>query len=418
MSWQHLKELEFLDLPLDDLDRGILNKLAERLQDNYPYHLQDYAGQMIKPPHSLAQAAYWMSTFVNPNNHALDGGRATSELELEVVRDLGKMVGYEQSLGHLTSGGTVANLEALWLARRCQPEATVLASSAAHYTHYRMSEVLGMPFKSVATSTFGNMDLEDLEQCIASVKSAVVVVTLGTTGLGKVDPLADIIELKRKYDFRIHVDAAYGGYFKIADVDQATQRHFNVLHFADSVVIDPHKHGLQPYGCGAILLKNPNEARHYKHHSPYTYFTSGHLHLGEITLECSRPGSASAAIWATMQKFPLVKNGNFSRRLNASLHAAKGLHELALSKGYWSFEPELDICVFSEQGKLVSAVSRANREFFERKARQGIHLALLKIKKDTCPWPIQWDHEELVVVRSVLMKPEHNDRSFWERLLN
>lgn len=418
MSWQHLKSLQFSDLPLDEADRKVLDDLADRLQDNYPYNQQNYAGQMIKPPHTLAQAAYWMSTFVNPNNHALDGGKATSALELEVVADLGKMIGYEQSLGHLTSGGTMANLEALWVARKNQSDATVLASSASHYTHSRMSEVLGMPFKSIATNANGTMDLEDLERAVSSVKYAVVVVTMGTTGLGKVDPLAEILELQKTHNFRIHIDAAYGGYFKIANLEKDTQRHFELMHMADSVVIDPHKHGLQPYGCGAILLKNPKEGRFYKHDSPYTYFTSGDLHLGEITLECSRPGAASAALWATMQKFPLEQGGAFSQRLNESLLAARGLHKCAASMGYWSIAPELDICIFSNKGKLTSEMSQENRVFFERKSKEGIHLALLKIKEENCPWPVEWDTEELVVVRSVLMKPEHNDPEFWNRLLN
>ena len=56
MNWNHLKALQFSDLPLDKEDRAILEELAERLQDNYPYHAQEYAGQMIKPPHALAQA--------------------------------------------------------------------------------------------------------------------------------------------------------------------------------------------------------------------------------------------------------------------------------------------------------------------------------------------------------------------------
>lgn len=418
MSWQHLKSLKFSDLPLDEDDRKVLDDLADRLQDNYPYNQQDYAGQMIKPPHTLAQAAYWMSTFVNPNNHALDGGRATSALELEIMADLGKMIGYEQSLGHLTSGGTMANLEALWVARQSNPNYTVLASSASHYTHSRMSEVLGMPFRSIATSANGAMDIDHLEKVVSSVKAAVVVVTMGTTGMGKVDPLAEILELQSTYNFRIHIDAAYGGYFKIANIGVDTKRHFDLMYQADSVVIDPHKHGLQPYGCGAILLKNPQEGKFYKHDSPYTYFTSGDLHLGEITLECSRPGAASGALWATMQKFPLVEGGTFSKRLNDSLLAAKGLHKCAKARGYWSIEPELDICIFSKKGKLTSELSTENRAFFERKAKEGIHLALLKVKKENCPWPVEWDTEELVVVRSVLMKPEHNDPGFWDRLLD
>ena len=155
MNWSFLHDLKFADLPLEDRDKEVLQELATKLQNNYPYHSTEYAGQMIKPPHQLAQAAYWMATFVNPNNHALDGGRATSALELEVMAELGKMVGYEQSLGHLTSGGTVANLEALWVARQANPRTTIVASALSHYTHSRMSEVLGLPFKAIAADSSG-----------------------------------------------------------------------------------------------------------------------------------------------------------------------------------------------------------------------------------------------------------------------
>lgn len=419
MNWNHLRALNFSDLPLESEDRAILEALAERLQDNYPYHAQEYAGQMIKPPHALAQAAHWMTSFVNPNNHALDGGRATSALELEVIDQLGSMVGYTRCLGHLTSGGTMANLEALWVGRQSTPHATVLASSASHYTHSRMSEVLGMPFKEVPTDAQGRMNSEALEQLLATSEvPPIVVVTLGTTGLGKVDPLADVVALKERYSFRIHVDAAYGGYFKLCKLSEETQQHFEAMPHADSIVIDPHKHGLQPYGCGSILLKNPAEGRFYKHDSPYTYFTSGELHLGEITLECSRPGTAAAALWATMKKFPLEKDNRFAKRLQESLLAAKGLHESALEKGFWSLDPELDICIFSTKGTSSAEISIQNRAFFERKAKEGIHLALLKVQKEQWPWDLQWDSEELVVIRSVLMKPEHNDQAFWMRLLD
>ena len=419
MNWNHLRALNFSDLPLESEDRAILEALAERLQDNYPYHAQEYAGQMIKPPHALAQAAHWMTSFVNPNNHALDGGRATSALELEVIDQLGSMVGYTRCLGHLTSGGTMANLEALWVGRQSTPHATVLASSASHYTHSRMSEVLGMPFKEVPTDAQGRMNTEALEQLLATSEvPPIVVVTLGTTGLGKVDPLADIVALKERYSFRIHVDAAYGGYFKLCKLSEETQQHFEAMPHADSIVIDPHKHGLQPYGCGSILLKNPAEGRFYKHDSPYTYFTSGELHLGEITLECSRPGTAAAALWATMKKFPLEKDNRFAKRLQESLLAAKGLHESALEKGFSSLDPELDICIFSTKGTSSAEISIQNRAFFERKAKEGIHLALLKVQKEQWPWDLQWDSEELVVIRSVLMKPEHNDQAFWMRLLD
>ena len=420
MDWTHLLNLEFPQLPLDAADEAILKELAHKLQDNYPYHSPDYAGQMIKPPLPLAQAAHWMTSFVNPNNHALDGGRATSALELETIQALGTMVGYSQPLGHLTSGGTTANLEALWVARQCHAKTVVLANEHAHYTHSRMSEVLGMPFQAVASTENGSMDLIALETMLKELRSegvnATVVATLGTTGMGAVDALEDIVPLAHTYDARIHVDAAYGGYFTLADLPFNTLRHFNAMSSANSIVIDPHKHGLQPYGCGAVLFKNPEEGRFYKHDSPYTYFTSDQLHLGEITLECSRAGAAAAALWATQQKFPYERSGAFAKRLNASLEAAQGLKHSLIAKDWWVLEPELDICVFSLPGLKASEISALNRAFFEQKAKENLHLALFSLPQRNCPWQIKWDIPSLTVVRSVLMKPEHNDPKLWDRI--
>ena len=420
MDWTHLLNLEFPQLPLDAEDEAILKELAHKLQDNYPYHSPDYAGQMIKPPLPLAQAAHWMTSFVNPNNHALDGGRATSALELETIGALGAMVGYSKPLGHLTSGGTTANLEALWVARQCDAKTIVLANEHAHYTHSRMSEVLGMSFQAIPSTEKGSMNCSKLEAVLAQLRSnevkATIVVTLGTTGMGAVDPLEKIVPLARAYGARIHVDAAYGGYFTLADLSKDVQCHFTAMTEADSIVIDPHKHGLQPYGCGAVLFKNPEEGRFYKHDSPYTYFTSDQLHLGEITLECSRAGAAAAALWATQQKFPYKRSGKFAQRLNASLAAAQGLKNTLLAMGWWVLEPELDICVFSLSGLKASEISAKNRAFFENKAEDNIHLALFSLPKQNCPWAIEWDIPSLIVVRSVLMKPEHNDARLWERI--
>src|SRR5690606_24972444 len=82
---------------------------------NYPFFHPRYAGQMLKPPHPVAVAAYAAALRVNPNNHALDGGPPTGQMEKEVVAELAEMFGLPaEALGHLTGGGTIANLEALW----------------------------------------------------------------------------------------------------------------------------------------------------------------------------------------------------------------------------------------------------------------------------------------------------------------
>ena len=74
----------------------VLEAVAHRLGDNYPYFHPLYAGQMLKPPHPVARAAYALAMKINPNNHARDGGRASSEMEIEAVREIAGMFGWTE----------------------------------------------------------------------------------------------------------------------------------------------------------------------------------------------------------------------------------------------------------------------------------------------------------------------------------
>ncbi|MBK7644310.1 MAG: aspartate aminotransferase family protein [Planctomycetes bacterium] len=393
--------------------RRVLLELARRLHDNFPYPHPLYAGQMLTPPHPLARSAYALAQWINPNNHALDGGRATSALERVAVNELGAMFGWPEQLGHVTSGGTLANLEALWVAGRLQPGATILASAQAHYTHARLSEVLGLAFESVPSDALGRMDANALEARLARSGVGLVVATLGTTSTGSVDPLPRVLELARKAGARVHADAAYGGYFGLArNLEPHAREAFAALAHVDSIAIDPHKHGLQPYGCGVILFRDPSVGRFYKHDSPYTYFSSDELHLGEITLECSRPGAASAALWATQQMFPLVPGGPFARGLESSLRAARALFAELARDERWRmlFEPELDILVWAPREQSARATSARSRALFGAAAKRNLHLALATLPRALLEphWKdLEWDAQSATVLRSCLLKPEH-----------
>lgn len=403
--------------PETDLNRwrDVLNLVADRMQDNYPYPHPLYAGQMLKPPHPIARLAYTLALWVNPNNHALDGGRASSAMEKEAVAEIARMFGWDNYLGHLTSGGTMANLEALWIAGELKPNAKVLASAQSHYTHNRISQVLKLPYRKVPVDNLGRMDVAALEEIlIEEDEVALVVVTLGTTAIGSADPLPEILDLREKYGFRIHVDTAYGGYFTLADnLDAPARAAFDHIHEVDSIVVDPHKHGLQPYGCGCILFKDPSVGKFYKHDSPYTYFSSDDLHLGEISLECSRAGASAVALWATQQLLPMSKDGEFANDLAKCRTAALDLYNrLAADDRYvTAFTPELDIVIWLPKAELVSQMSQLSQAFFDKAAEHHLHLAVTRL-------PVQFfdfgddilvDEETVACVRSCLMKPEHAD---------
>ena len=109
-----------------------LEQYLERLRGNYPFFHPRYAGQMLKPPHPVARLAYMLSLWINPNNHALDGGLASSRMEKEAVAEIAGIFGWKNFLGHLTGGGTMANLEALWVSGKIKPGMKVIASEQAH----------------------------------------------------------------------------------------------------------------------------------------------------------------------------------------------------------------------------------------------------------------------------------------------
>ena len=423
LLYKALEQLEtaFAELPDCDVEANMealqstLLAAADRMHDNYPYFHPLYAGQMLKPPHPIARLAYMLSLWLNPNNHALDGGRASSAMEKEAVAEIAMMFGWQAHLGHLCGGGTMANLEALWVSGCLKPDKIIAASTQAHYTHERISNVLKLPFQAVPCDRRARMDLNALEAELKRGKIGTVVATIGTTATGSVDPLPDLLTLQERYGFRIHADAAYGGYYILAsNLDSETRKAFDCLSRVDSIAIDPHKHGLQPYGCGCILFKDPAVGKLYKHDSPYTYFSSTELHLGEISLECSRAGASAVALWATQRLMPLVPGGQFAAGLEKSRQAALSLFGKLESDARFrtAFRPELDIIIWAPRADSASRTSRLSKEVFASAAKRGLHLALatLPIELLGKSWPdMKWDQNQVTCLRSCLMKPEHLD---------
>ncbi len=418
--WRPFEHDESLHVGFDAA-AGAIDELVDRLHDNYPFFHPDYAGQMLKPPHPVALAAYLAAARINPNNHALDGGPATAALEREVVAQMAAMFGYDEHLGHLTSSGTIANLEALWVASRLHPGKAIAFSAEAHYTHARMCALLGVDAVVIPVDARGRLDVEALRNSSAAEGIGTLVATAGTTASGAIDPVQEIVALARERGWRVHCDAAYGGFFSLlAAVPQARMdpAPWAAIASCDSIVIDPHKHGLQPYGCGCVLFRDPAVGSLYEHDSPYTYFTSKELHLGEISLECSRAGAAAAALWVTLRCLPLRADAGLGAILLKCRQAALRAHELAASSNALVpvVEPELDIVTFARgptHGARASEISQRSGELFERcmrDRRRPFYLAKWRVPKplgELAMPGIVWDEDGCTVLRSVLMKPEH-----------
>jgi glutamate/tyrosine decarboxylase-like PLP-dependent enzyme len=414
--------------PASALDRDRLaaawDAFGARMANHYPFFHPRYAGQMLKPPHPVAVAGYLAAMLVNPNNHALDGGPGTSALEIEVVDQLREMFGLPgPGLGHLTSSGTIANLEALWVARELHPGRRVVHCADAHYTHARMCELLGVTATAVPAGSDGRIDLDAVEAECARGDVGTVVLTTGSTGLGAIDRVDEALALRERYGVRLHVDGAYGGFFTLlarGEEPLVEPAPYAAIAHCDSVVVDPHKHGLQPYGCGAVLFASPSVGRIYQHDSPFTYFTSTELHLGEISLECSRAGAAAAGLWLTLQALPLTPDDGLGAVLaagrRAALEWARRLRDSDVLELH--LEPELDILTYLPRAGSLARVDAATQAVLHAGMEDPdpVFLSVVRLGAEplTARHPdLEADAEGARILRSVLMKPEHEAAIGW-----
>ncbi len=282
-----------------------------------------------------------------------------------------------------------------------------------------MCGVLGLEGTPVEADDAGRLDLGALDALLAGGRIGTVVATAGTTGLGAIDAVHEVLAIARSRGVRVHVDAAYGGFFTLlaglddpAGLDEAPWR---AIAECDSVVVDPHKHGLQPYGCGAVLFRDPDVGRFYLHDSPYTYFTSDELHLGEISLECSRAGAAAAALWLTFRLLPPRPDG-LGQVLAACRRAALRWAQLISDSDRLELyqRPELDIVSYfpAAGAQSLSAIDQASaRMLAEGMADQAdpVYLSTLRVASSDFARRhpgIKLDRDGARILRSVLMKPE------------
>ncbi|MBI4169437.1 MAG: aminotransferase class I/II-fold pyridoxal phosphate-dependent enzyme [Acidobacteria bacterium] len=430
--------------PAGDLDAA-LGELLDRLRSNAPYFHPRYAAQMIKDPAVPAVLGYLAAMLINPNNHAYEGGPATTEMELEVVDDLLRLSGFmaggrAAGWGHLCSGGSLANLEALWAVRDSRPEGPVVFSRASHYSWKRNAALLRIPrvIEAEVDARF-RMDPDHLARILEKERPALVVANLGTTGTGSIDPLEAILELRERHGFHLHVDAAYGGYARAClrgpgrtllteatarqrtGLSEYAYRQIRALGRADSVTIDPHKHGLSPYGAGAILYRDEALKRPLLNTAPYTYHLADRPNLGTISLEGSRPGAAAAACWLTHRVVPLDASG-YGAIVGAGLRVAREFHARALEAPLARplHEPDLDIlCLVrlprsgvEDSGVTLGAIDRATGEVYGRLSvggpgRPPVLLSRFNLPADLACRALPFaarDVDSLGALRLVLMK--------------
>ena len=264
---------------------------------NYPYFHPSYAGQMLKPPHPAAVAGYLAAMLINPNNHALDGGPGhLGDGEGGRWRELAAMFGFrhpprppDQQRHDRQPGGALRRPGAAPRPRRR------LQRRGALHPRPDVRGARRAGARPSAVDGAGRIDLGALDELLAGGGIGTVVATAGTTGLGAIDPVHEVLAVARRHGVRVHVDAAYGGFFTLL-AGAGRPGGARPAPLAGDRRVRLGRGRPAQARAAALRLRRGAVRRSRRsagstpHDSPYTYFTSDELHLGEISLECSRAG--------------------------------------------------------------------------------------------------------------------------------
>ena len=197
---------------------------------------------------------------------------ALSQIEASVVQWFCEIVGYPAGAGgFLTSGGSLANLSAVITARTHQlgedfQQGVIYASDQSHHCVAKAALMAGIKpanLRLIDSDADCRLPIAELDAAIAADRDRgltpfLVVASAGTTNTGAIDPLDALADLCEARSLWFHVDAAYGGFFRLT---QRGARALKGIERADSIVLDPHKTLFLPYGTGALLVRNPDHLR-------------------------------------------------------------------------------------------------------------------------------------------------------------
>lgn len=348
----------------------------------------------------------------------------------------------EHSLGAFCSGGTIANITALWVARNNALKAegdfpgvekaglfkamrhygheglAILVSERGHYSLKKAADVLGIGQEglvAVKTDAHNRICPHDLEQKITELKANkikvfAVVGVAGTTETYNIDPLRTIAQICQREQIHFHIDAAWGGATLMSNRYRGL---LDGVELADSVTIDAHKQLYIPMGAGMVLFKDPNAMRSIEHHAQYI-LRQGSKDLGSHTLEGSRSGMAML-VYASMH---IISRPGYQLLIDQSIEKARYFADLIDAQTDFELVSQPELCLLTyrylpEHVRMAleksQGVQRAQlnellnelTKFIQKKQRETGKSFVSRTQLN----PHQWDKLATIVFRVVLANP-------------
>ena len=397
---------------LEDVERVV----AGSMNPSHP----GYVGHMDTQPSLVSVLGDLVAAAVNNNMLSVEMSPVLSELEVALCRELAGAFGLgPEPGGVMASGGSLANLQALAVARNRAFDAAetglggadpvVFASEVAHTSVRKAAMLLGLgtdAVRPVATDADSRLDPVALREAVGEARTAgrepfCVVATAGTTTTGNVDPLPEVADVADDHGLWFHADAAYGGALVFSD---AHRHRLDGIERADSVTFNPQKWCYVAKTCATLLLADRTVLEEdFRVGAPYVD-RDGPPNLGELTVQGTRHADVLKC-WLTFGHLGrrgiahLVEESyRLTDRLVAGIRRRDGL-ELAS-------DPETNVVCFraapAGAGADLDALNGALRDHLLRE--HEVYLSLPTYRD------ARW-------LRAVLLNP-HTDGATVDRLLD
>ena len=273
----------------------LLEKIKKHTSNDFSFASGRVLGSMCSVPHPFARKVFLDYIETNIGDAGLCPGIV--DLEKDAIRQLGSLLNNDRASGNILTGGTEANIAAMWCAKNISGKNRneVILSETAHFSFDKAAGMMDLNLIKIPVGSRGIPDAKDFESAITDKTMAIVGIA-GATGTGLVDPISDLSVIAEKYSIYLHIDAAFGG-FVLPFLERAGYPEFGfdfTFPGVSSITLDPHKMGRACIPSGCILFRN--KKIHDALAINVTYLSGGKT--DHHTIVSSRSGASVLAAWS------------------------------------------------------------------------------------------------------------------------
>jgi tyrosine decarboxylase/aspartate 1-decarboxylase len=353
----------------------VLRELEERKGLDFNYSDGRILSSMCTEPHPFAKKVF--QRFIDTNLGDPGIFKGTKEIEEHAICMLGGLLGHPDAKGYILSGGTEANITALWIARNMQRKENgeVVVSEAGHFSLQKAANILNLDLVETSTGEDNAVDVDDVNEKVSNDTIALIGIA-GNTEYGAVDDIRALGEIASDHDLYLHVDAAFGGFVLpfLRELGYPSRDFDFTIEAVDSITVDPHKMGLAPIPSGGFLLRDSTLLGHIETLSPYLIEKKQHTLLG------TRSGASAAATYAVM-KF-LGREG-YRRNVEHCMKLTMWLYYTIRKLGFHVYKPQINVLVFTHETVDKIAQGLIDKGWLISRTRRGeIRLVLMPHVKE------------------------------------